>query len=181
LYDPKNNPGENRTLLVSPNNFALQISIPSEGPPWQFGERVIACPFDEGYNGYLGGDDNHPDVCPYYTELLSEKISNLEGLSVMAFESTWESTDIAPDIVNLTLVKTGCKIPENNLCERPPAKTGYYINVYGSYYEKISDENKKIAFIDSGYTDRKQIKGADFVKSQDVLTAIAILKSMRYQ
>jgi hypothetical protein len=180
VYTNKNSDiGDNRALLVSPGNFALEISIPSYGPSWQFGERPFACPFDEGYNGFQGGADNHPDACPFYSELLSEKQPNLDGVSIMAFEKTWESADVAPNNASLMLVKTGCKMPENNLCERPSAKAGFYLDVHGQYYEKISDKSKEDAGISSDFT-LKQIKDSDFIKSQDVLTAIAILKSIKY-
>lgn len=148
---------ENRALLISPNNFALQIDVPSNGPSWQFGERPLACPFNEGYQGFEGGDDNHPDACPFYKELLSEKVSNLEGLSIVSFESSWETTEIAPNITSLILVKTGCKVPENNLCERPSAKAGYYLDIHGGYYEKISTEDRSIALLGSGSADSKRI------------------------
>jgi len=184
IYTNKDsNVGENRVLLTSSNNFALEIGVPSYGPNWEFGERPMACPFNQGYNGVVGDDNNrdeHPDACPFYEELMSEKVSNPGDLSIMAFESSYESNDISPDFSSLMLVKAGCQIPENNLCERPSAKTGFYLDVNGGYYENITDEDKNIALINTAHTNRKQIKGSDFLKSQDVITAIAILKSMRY-
>lgn len=176
----KSDVGENRVMVVSPDNFALEINIPSYGPSWQFGERPIGCPFNEGYSGQQGGDDNHPDVCPFYAELMSEKITRLSGLSIMAFETTWESTQNLPPATTLYLVKSGCKIPENGLCERPAAKAGYYLDVHGSYHKNISEEDKKNAYIDSGDNNQNSPAAKDFAKSKDVLTAIAIIKSMKY-
>lgn len=175
--------GENRVLLVSPNNFAIQIDIPSYGPPWQFGERPMRCPFDEGYSHVIGEDDNHDghaDICPFYTELMSEKAPNINGLSIMVFGVSYEKVAGITPRFDLTLVKTGCKMPENNLCERPPAKAGYYLGIHGGYYDKVTDEDKKIALLNTSYSNNKQIKAGDFLKSQDVVTAIAILKSMEY-
>ena len=176
----KSDEGENRVMIVSSNNFALQVGIPSNGPSWQFGERPLSCPFNEGYSGFQGGDDNHPDVCPFYTELMSQNITNLSGLSIMAFETTWESTQNLPTIDTLYLVKSGCKIPENELCERPAAKSGYYLDIQGSYYKSISEEDKKNAYINSGYDNQNSPGAKEFIKSQDVITAIAIIKSMKY-
>jgi hypothetical protein len=104
----------------------------------------------------------------------------LEGLSIMAFESSWESTDIAPTSANLLLVNTGCKIPESGHCERPSAKSGFYLDIHGGYYEDISEDDKNIALINTSHTNTKQIKTSEFIKSQDVLTAIEIIKSMKY-
>lgn len=172
--------GDNRVLLISPRNFALTIGVPSDGASWPFGDRPLACPFDEGYSGYEGGDDNHPDACPYYKELFSEGMPNLQDLSIMAFESSWETKDIAPNMMSLLLVKTGCKIPENGHCERPSAKTGFYLNVQGGFYQRIGDEEKNIALVDTSFTNHKQIEPNDFIESPDVLTAISILKSLKY-
>lgn len=180
LYTNKDSSiGENRALLISPNNFALHIGVPSYGPNWPFGERPIPCPFDKGYVGLQGGEDNHPDACPYHTEVFTEESPSLNKMSIMAFETSWEKPDTLPTSVSLMLVKTGCKMPETSFCERPPAKAGFYLDIHGEYYKKISDENKSMAGVYSDFK-VKPIEGSEFIKSQDVLTAIAILKSIKY-
>lgn len=177
--------GENRALLVSPGNFALQISVPtpSFGPNWPFGERIVSCPFDENYDpntGYSGDPSIRDDVCPTYNELISEPSPNLNNLSIMAFEGTFPKSDTSSSFVSLSLVKDGCKGFDRALCERPDAKVGgLYVDIHGQYYDEISEKSKNMAGIYSDFTVKK-ITGNDFKKSQDVLTAIAILKSMKY-
>lgn len=180
LYTSKDTDmGENRVLLISPDNFVLHIGVPSYGPSWQFGDRPLACPFDDGYNGFAGGDDNHPDACPYYKELISQAHPLLKDLSIKVFKANWENPDQMPDKINLILVKAGCKIPENKHCEKPNANTGYYLNVEGAYYKNITDEHKSMAGMYSDF-EFKKVTEDDFVKSRDVISAIEILKSLNY-
>ncbi len=175
----KNNNGnvDNRILLVSDNNFGLEINISSYGPNWPFGERPLLCPFDDGYNT---NSAQGQDVCPEYTTLLAEPSSNLPGNSVFIFKTTYPNSDILEDNINLTFAKDGCKGLESAFCERPSVKTGNYLYVNGNYYEEISEANKEEAGM---YSDViiKKMDDNNFVKSQDVQTAIAILKSIKYK
>lgn len=170
-YKNHNGIVDNRTLLISPNNFALEISVESYGPNWPFGERPFDCSSESADNSKL---------CPEYATLLAEPSLNLQNNSVFIFKTTYPDTDELKDFASLTLAKEGCKGLEPAFCERPSVKTGYYLYVNGNYYEEITAKHREEVGMYSDFT-VQQMTDSDFVKSQDVQTAIAILKSIKYE
>lgn len=148
---------DNSLELTNAGGTVINVSIPSYGPDWQFGERIFGCPFDKNYSP--NNTFNQPSLCPVFGGLLSTKLPNLDNALVYAFSRTYPSGSTAEAGVDFVVAKEGCKGTDSELCQRPGAKTGFYI-LAGTTVEPESNE--------------------EYMKSAEAKEIIAILSSLKY-